>query len=143
MEKFLLSERYRLELHWKKVIYEQQGICRLEDAYFSGPALSHANKINCNDHIMIDFYSQYITLVKSVFVAKLSWGDVVYNGDGTISLKDVLIEHDVELNNVPQLNDTDRLVINTSDHEEAVHAQHLVYKTYVVNNNGKEYNFRR
>jgi hypothetical protein len=141
MEKFLLSERYRLELHWQKAIYEQEGICKLESAYFSGPVLSHANKINCNDHILIDFYSQYVLLVKSVFVAKLSWKDVIYNTNDTISLKDVLIEHDAELNNVPQLKDTDYLVVDTSDHEESIHALHMVYKTYVVNDDGKEYNF--
>ena len=58
------------------------------------------------------------------------------------SLKDALIAHYVELNNVPQLKDTDYLVIDTSDHEEVIHAQHLVYKTYVVAEAGKEYNFR-
>lgn len=142
MEKFLLSERYRLELHWKKVVYEQPGICKLGGVYFSGPVLSHANKINCDDHIMIDFYSQYVLLVKSVFVAKLSWKDVIYNNDNTVGLKDVLMAHAVELNNVPQLKNTDYLVIDTSDHEEVVHAQHLVYKTYVVAEAGKEYNFR-
>ena len=141
MEKFLLSERYRLELHWKSVIYEQTDVCKINESYFSGPVLSHANKINYNDHIMLDFYSQYIILVKSIFVAKLSWGDVIYNTNSTISLKNTTITHSAELHNVPQLKDTDYLVIDTLNHEEAVHAQHMVYKTFVVNNDGKEYNF--
>ena len=40
MEKFSLSERYRLELHWLKVSFNQEGVCKLEGAYFKGPALS-------------------------------------------------------------------------------------------------------
>ncbi len=68
MSKFLISERYRLEVHWKKVIYEREGVCNLKGAYFSGPALSDAEEVQSNDEILLDFYSQYIVLVKNVYV---------------------------------------------------------------------------
>jgi len=139
----LLGERYRLELHWKKAIYEKEGVCDLKGAYFSGPALSDAEEVKSNDKIILDFYSQYIILVKNICVGKLSWGKVTYNKNNTISLADAKISHVTELNKVPKLKNTDYLVIDTSNHEMAIHMFNLMYKTYVVKENGDLYNFKR
>ena len=141
MGEFLLSERYKLELHWGKAVYEIEGVCKLEKAYFSGPALSIAEKINNNDSINIDFCRQYLIFTKFVYVAKLSWGDVVYNKNGTVTLKNAILSHDTELNKVPKLKNTDYIVINTKDHEEAIHHFNLVYESYVINENGVLYKF--
>lgn len=141
MEKFLLAEKYRLELHWSEVVYEKDGVCKLIDAFFSGPALQIAEKINENDSINIDFYKQYIILVKDVYVAKLSWDGVVYNKNNTVSLRDAKLMHDSELNRVPKLRDSDSLVIDTRDHESPIHHLHLVYDSCVVNENGILYKF--
>lgn len=141
-KRFLLSERYRLELHWKSTRYVKPGICNLTGAYFSGPALQDALRLNDNDFIMLDFYKQYVVLVKNVYVAKLSWGQVVYNGDGTITLKNAKITHDTELNRVPQLKNDDYLVIDTSDHEVSKHFFNFVYKTFVISPDKELYNFR-
>jgi len=143
MEKFSLSERYRLELHWDKVFYEREGICKLSGAKFSGPALNESLRLNDNDHILLDFFKQYFLVVSQVYVAKLSWGVVTYNSNGTISLGDAMISHDTELNKAPKLLDTDYLVIDTSDHEVTKHAFHTVYKTYVVNLDTNLYKFGR
>ena len=141
MEKFMLSERYKLEIHWKKAIYEQEGICKLEECYFSGPALKMAAKINNNDNINLDFYKQYVILVRNVYVAKLSWGEVIYNKDNTISLKDAKMTHSTELNRVPKLKNTDYIVVDTQKHEAAIHHLHLVYESFVVDENGELYKF--
>ena len=143
MEKFNLSDRYRLELHWKKAVYEQEGICKLEKAYFSGPALADALKLQDNDHILLDFFRQYVVIVKNVYVAKFSWGEVTYNKNGTISLKNTFITHDTELNRVPKLKNKDYLVIDTSNHEVEKHPFNTVYRTYVVNNDTTLYKFGR
>jgi hypothetical protein len=143
MEKFSLSDRYRLELHWNKAIYEQTGICKLEMAMFSGPVLNEAARLNANDHIMLDFFSQYLYLVKGVYVAKFSWGQVNYNSNGSIGLEDASITHDTELNRVPKLKDTDYLVIDTSNHDVENHPFNLVYKTFVVNETTNLYKFGR
>jgi len=137
----LLGEKYKLEIHWNKALYENEGLCKLQDAYFSGPALSMAQKINSNDHINIDFFKQYFIVIKNVYVAKLEWGEVVYNKDGTVTLKDAVISHSTELNKVPKLGHTDYLVIDTEQHEEATHAFHLVYESFVVNEDGILYQF--
>ena len=144
MKGFSLSERFRLELHWKKVKYEQDGQCDLLGAYFTGPVLSIAQKIEPNNNIMLDFYSQYLYLVKSVFVAKLTWGDVEYSNDGKrVDLKNVKILHEKELNNVPTFLDNDWFLIDTKGHDPENHSHNLVYKTYVMNPQRDLYRFRK
>ncbi len=142
MGRFLLSERYRLELHWNDVKYDQEGICLLVGAYFSGPVLSSAEKINSNDHIMLDFYSQYVEFVTSVYVAKLSWNEVVYEGK-SVFLKNAVLEHDSELNSTPQLKRTDYLVIDTKNHEMETHQYYLVYPTFVISCENDLYKFEK
>lgn len=138
---FSLGERYRLELHWENVVYEQPGICKIVGACFSGPALNEAQKLNDIDSILLDFYSQYITLVDRVYVAKFSWEGVCYNSSGTITLKNAVITHDSQLNRVPKLKNEDYLVIDTSDHILEKHAFAPAYKTYVVNEDTNLYRF--
>jgi len=143
MEKFVLSDRFRLEVHWKKTVYNKENICGLKAAYLSGPALAEALRLEHNDHIMLDFFKQYVILVENVYVAKLSWGEVTYNKNGSISLANAFITHDTELNKVPKLKNNDYLVIDTSDHEVETHPYNTVYKTYVVNENTNLYKFGR
>ena len=57
---FDLADRFNLELHWDKTVYEQPGECKIIGAYFCGPVLQIAQQINSNDKIRIDFYSQYL-----------------------------------------------------------------------------------
>ena len=141
MQEFIFSDRFRLELHWKSTIYEQDGICKLSGGYFSGPALIEADRIKDNDNIMLDFFQQYLVLVDNVYVAKFSWGQVIYNKDGIITLKDALITHNTELNKVPKLLDADFLIVDTENHETEKHPFNPLYKTYVVNTDTQLYKF--
>lgn len=137
----MLGEMYKLELHWKKAVYEKDGICILEGAFFSGPALKISEKINNNDSINLDFYKQYVIFVKNVYVAKLSWKEVIYNKDNTVGLKNANLIHDTELNRVPKLKNTDFITIDTQKHEAATHHMYLVYESFVVDENGELYKF--
>jgi hypothetical protein len=139
---FLISERFRLELRWDKVVYEQDGMCKLLGARFCGPALKEADRINPQDYIDLDFFNQYYVLVSNVYVGRLSWTDVKYNKDGSVSLTGATITHDTELNKVPKLKVNDYLVIDTSDHTTELHPNNVYYKTYVVNEDTELYNFR-
>ena len=141
MQEFIFSDRYRLELHWKTAIYERDGVCKLNGAYFSGPALVEAARINDNDNIMLDFFQQYIILVENVYVAKFSWVQVKYNKNNTVTLKNAFVTHSTELNKVPKLLNTDHLIIDTSNHETEIHKFNLLYKTYVVNTDIQVYKF--
>jgi hypothetical protein len=140
---FLLAEKYRLELHWKKVLRPEAGIMHLTEAYFSGPALADADKINNNDTIRLDFCSQMIILVKNVYVADLHWGEVVYNKNNTISLKNAMLKYDPNIKGIPNLEAKDYLVIDTSDHENERHLYNLLYPAYVIDRDNEKYNYRR
>jgi len=138
-----LGEQYRLEIRWKKAVYRIEGACEFEDCYFSGPALAIAQQVQGNEHINLDFCGQYSIITNNVYVARFSWGDVVYNSNNTITLKDAIMAHDVDFHKVPKLNDSDYIVIDTKDHEVDIHHLNLVYKSYVINAQNDLYNFRK
>jgi hypothetical protein len=143
MDSFLISELFRLELHWESAEYNREGYCDLEGAYFCGPALSVAQEINSNDHLLLDFHSQYLVLIDNLYVGKLSWGEVIYEEDGKkVYLKDVVIYHPTELNKAPRLKNDDFIVIDTRGHEPENHMYNLLYKSYVINPDKEMYNFR-
>jgi len=140
MDKFLLSEMYRLEIHWDGLVFKD-GVCIFTGAMFSGPALSSANKIESNDSIVLDFYSQYIKFVSGVYVGKFSWGEVKYKDENVLLENAILTQ--AELNSTPKLKNDDYLVIDTLNHEEIVHAYNPMYKTFVVNKESGYYNFNK
>lgn len=142
MESFFISEIFRLEIRWKSVEYSKDGMCSFVEAFLSGPAVSIAQKINEKDSIFLDFYSQYIRLVKGVYVAKFSWFGTEYSEDGkSIMLKNAKLEHELELNNVPVLKDSDFFVVDTSDHTPEKHGNNLLYKTFLLNSDNYLYRF--
>ncbi len=142
MSDFILSEMFKLELRWNDIVYEKPGECKLIGAYFTGPVLQIAQKIKDNDFMMLDFYSQYIYLVKNVYVAKFAWGEVKYSQDGKkVFLSNAFLSHDTELTRVPTLNAGDYFVIDTSNHTPDKHSSNLVYKTYVINPDNSLYRF--
>lgn len=143
MEKFSLSDRYRLELHWTETIYDKDGHCGFIGAYFSGPVLQEALQLAHEDHIMLDFFSQYLVLVKGVYVAEFRWVGPEYKSDGTIHFERAGMFHANELNKVPKLKHKDYLVIDTKGHDVENHPFNLVYKTYVVNEDTQLYKFGR
>jgi len=137
---FSIATRYELKLSWDKANYIRPGFCDLTNARFSGNALKIALQIPNNDKIRLDFYKQYFSVVTGVYVATFSWGEVVYKDD-IVFLKDASISHSTQLNLAPQFKDKDTILIDTSDHEEAVHMQHFVYKSFVLNEDGQLYKF--
>jgi hypothetical protein len=139
---FDIGNKYSLELHWEKAVFNIDGICELVNAYFTGPVLSLAAKINSNDMIRIDFYSQYVYLVRTPYVAVLKWADVIYKDD-RVYLDKCFIEHVTELNKLPFLLYDDWLLIDTSTHTIEQHPFNLVYPTYVMNPLKDVYNFRK
>ncbi len=136
---FLLGEKYRLDLRWEDVRYEE-GVCYFIKAYLSGPVLKFAEEIEPNNTMQLDFFKQYFVLVDSVYIGVLSWGEVVYKKD-KVFLKDCKLTHKSELNKVPKLLNNDTLVIDCQLHERETHALYPTYKTYVSNEDTQVYNF--
>lgn len=135
------NDKYKLDLTWDKVEYNKEGLCKIHNAIFSGPALQEAEKIADDDHISLDFYRQYYILAKNVYIAELNWKKVEYLDNGTVKLHDCYLTHDTELNRVPTLNDSDMLVIDTKGHDREEHGFNFTYKAYVVNIDKQVYNF--
>jgi len=142
MNDFLLSEMFKLELRWNEVRYLHDGKCEFKKACFTGPVLQIAQKLKDMDYMLLDFYSQYIKLVKGVYVGKFSWEGTFYSDDGKkVYFKKAIMEHSKELNNVPALCNNDYFIIDTSNHTTEMHTNNLVYKTYLINSDSTMYNF--
>lgn len=136
---FRISEKYRLELHWEKAIYEQEGIAKLMGCSFAGPALKEAAAVNENDFISLDFANQYLFFVPSYYIAKLSWKQVSQSSN-IIHLYDALLTNK-HVNSVPKLKDDDFIVIDTKNHEDDKHNFHLTYPSYLIRFDGDLYKF--
>jgi len=133
----LVATYYRLELHWSKAEKNSDDYCRLYGAYFSGPVLKHAQKIQGGDHIRLDLTPQYTKILTSYYFVDLSWGGVEYVDDRVV-LSDVALKGQF-VNEISNLQDGDFILIDTSKHEEEKHIFNLVYRGSVRTKDGKEY----
>lgn len=138
---FLLSEKYRLELRWAKVI-KTNNVVMFNGAYFMGPVLAIADKLSDKDEINLDFCYQYAVLVKNIYTAVFQWEGVLYS-DNKINLHKAMLIYKNDFLNVPVLCDTDYIVIDTKNHENEKHYYNMLYPAFVVNKDGILYNFGR
>jgi hypothetical protein len=123
-------DKYVLELHWVNVRYVENDddvVVYLDGAYFSGPVLRIAAKIQNNESIKLDFTEQYAILLKNYHIADLKWGEVIYSGN-IAYLKNAQICVSGRCV-VPNFLSDDFLVIDTSLHEEKTHSTYLNYST--------------
>ena len=140
MSNFSFVEKFKLEVHWSKVEYLSDGTIKLCDTYLSGPAISELLKLNPADHIMLDFISQYISLLSSYYIVKLSWDGVSYT-DTKILLDNVLMTNS-NIEKLPAIKASDYIVIDTSSHEDEKHNFNINYTSYLIRSDGVKYNFK-
>lgn len=133
------NDKYRLDLKWEKTEY-RDNTCVLHGAYFSGPVLQLAEKIEANNSMRLDFFKQYFILVSNVYIGNLSWKEVIYKED-RVYLLDCTLTHASELHKVPKLNDNDILIIDCKNHDREIHSFYPTYKTYVSNEDTQLYTF--
>jgi hypothetical protein len=139
----LLGEKYKLEIHWDKVEKENNcGILSFTGAYFSGPALKIADKINDKDEIRLDFCSQYTIIVKNVYTATFAWEGIVYK-DKRIYLNKAVMTYNKNIEDAPILKNDDYIVIDTRNHENEKHYVNMFYSAFTVSKDKEMYNFRR
>jgi len=117
--------KYRLELHWDAVEYPTEDVAVLNKAYFVGPVLKEAAKINPNDQLMLDMTYQHAIFIPEYYQALLQWKGVDYRDD-QIFLKGATLKGK-HVNSVEPLKATDFILIDCREHEEEKHAFHLVY----------------
>jgi len=140
---FNIATQYELKLSWDGISYPREGVCNLKNTKLSGNALAIATEIQANDSLKLDFYKQYYSIVEGVYVADLSWKQVTYNKDKTVTLGEATITHNSQLHVAPKFKDTDYILIDTRDHEEYIHMYSFVYKSYVLNTDGQLYKFEK
>ena len=139
MVEFMVSEKFRMEIHWKKVNYEKDGIANIKGCYLSGPVLKEVEQLNEKDFIKLDFTNQYIIFVKNYYISKLSWNGVKHTPK-KIFLYNTILEN-MNINVVPKLRNNDYIVIDTKNHEDEKHQYYMTYISYLLKVDGSLYDF--
>ena len=136
---FRIADKYRLEIHWRKSIYERKGTAKLVDCYLSGPVIKEVTEMNEEDHIALDFGDQYLVFVDHYYIVNLYWKGLRRTPD-KIYLDNVVFDNKF-VNSMPKLNDEDFILVDTKDHEEEKHQYTLTYPAYLIKKEGDLYNF--
>lgn len=130
-----IKEKYKLYLTWTNLDKNKDEVCSLYGTCLSGPVVKDILDIKDNDHITIDFTPQYSKVISSYYFATLHWGSVNKERE-KIYLRDTVLVGDF-VNTISNLDKKHKILIDTEDHEESVHMFNLVYRGYVVNQEGK------
>lgn len=139
MKRFMFSEKYRLEIRWKKVTYLNDQSVKLEGCYLTGPVIKEVWQLQDEDYINLDFAKQFAIFLDRYYVATLRWKGVRHTPN-QIFLDNVTFNHN-DLSLVPKLTDADYIVIDTKDHENEKHMYNLFYKAYLLKKDGTLYDF--
>lgn len=139
MERFNISEKYRLEIRWDKIESLGDYAVRLIGCRLEGPVLADIVALQKKDSIRLDFSKQYIILVHDYYIATLSW-DGYTRIDNIIYLDNVILKNK-HVESVPPLGPKDYIVIDTANHEDEKHNYYLNYVSYLVKNDGALYTF--
>ncbi len=109
--------KYILELHWKSVIYNSDEVAVLKGAYFSGPVLQDAMRLEEEDKLTLDMTKQHevFAAMDDYYQAVLNWKGVDYKGDKII-LKEAWIKGRY-VNSLETLKDTDWVLIDCTAHD--------------------------
>lgn len=135
-KEFRVLNKYRLELRWESVSYNDEEVASLQGAYFTGPVLKETARINENDQLTLDMTLQHRIFIPEYYQATLKWKGVEYKGD-KVFLKGATIKGKY-VNSIETLRNSDWLLIDCADHEEKKHPFHLVYWAEVRKIDGEE-----
>jgi hypothetical protein len=119
--------RYRLELHWDSVEYNEDDRAVLKGAYFTGPVLEDAAEINEADQLVLDMTKQHVILaaMDDFYQAVLQWEGLDYK-DGRVFFKEVTLKGKY-VNSLEKLEDDNWILINCRGHDDSEHPFNLVY----------------
>lgn len=134
-----MRQKYKLELHWEFIHYHNDNTAVLQEAYFTGPALKIAEKIQAPDKILLDMTPQHLVVLGTYYVVRLYWDEVNYIDD-KVYLKGARLTN-TYLKELHKLCDSDYIQIDTSNHEEEKHPYHLVYESKVMRKEGTPYKY--
>lgn len=139
--KFRVVDKFRLEIHWRKAVYEQDGIAKLDRCYLSGPAIQEVAELNSNDTMYLDFGNQYMVFIPYYYIVTFSWNGFNRSVDRINLNNVVLVNRDV--NCVPKFKNDDFILVDTTNHENEKHQMHLTYPSCLITHDGERYDFWR
>lgn len=139
MNHYLCREKYRLELHWDEIIYCNDKEAVLKGAYFCGPALKDAAKIEAPDFIDLDLTPQLITVLDSYYIVRFAWKGVKYVAEKIVLEEAVFLN--AHLKSLHKFERGDSVLVNTANHEEEKHPYHLVYESQVIRGDKEPYKY--
>lgn len=132
----IFLHKYRLELHWDSMIRVSGSLIILKGPRFTGPALAEAAKINSNDSIRLDVSEQIYSFMGAWGVISLNWGEVLKRVPGSIYFDEASL-HSSMFKLPTYIDESGFLVIDTSKHEEEIHAFNMNYDAFFVDSFGK------
>jgi len=138
----VIREKYKLVLSWDSVSVVDDNLAVVHGARFSGPALKDAAQLAETDHIDIDLTSQHIDLLGVWDIVTFAWEGIKAVTDGVVFFTHATLRSP-EIGKVKGFRDTDRVVINTEDHEASKHQYTLVYTSYLERVDSVPYNYKR
>ena len=130
-----VSKKYRLELHWDSVEYNTDDIAVLKGAYFCGPVFADAARLRDEDGLVLDMTNQHQVFIPDYYHATLYWKGIEYKPDRVL-LKVAWVRGKY-INSISTLTDTDWVLIDCKNHDEAKHPYHLVYYAEVCKQGGE------
>jgi hypothetical protein len=129
-----VKEIYQLFFQWKGLKYNGD-VATFKKAWFSGPVLQIAAKINPDTYMDLDFTRQNLDtklfLPSNFYIARLRWKEVEYK-DGDVTLKGCVLQHN-KSGSLRELKNGLRFLIDCSGHDERIHHKMLVYPAWVLN----------
>jgi hypothetical protein len=97
--------------------------------------------MNDHDSIKLDFVEQYPIIVNNFYIVSFEWRGMRRDNDNIFLFNTILKSENINV--VPKLKDTDYIIVNTDGHQPEKHYYNITYISYVVNNKGELYDFRR
>jgi hypothetical protein len=127
-------DSYKLYFRWNGLHYDR-GVTSFIKAWFYGPVLLGASKIQDNDFLDLDYTKQNLNtglfVPKDFYIARLSWKTVTYIED-IVLLEECKLSHN-KAGSLSNLKEGSSFLIDCSNHDETRHAKHLVYPAAVLN----------
>lgn len=136
----MFLEKYQLYLEWDSVNFINDSEVLLINPKFFGPALKIAEKMSGNDFIRLDITNQYQGVIGTWEIVELYWFNILKQTPIEVVIDKALLKFS-KMMDVKSISDRDVLLIDTSNHEEKVHAFNFVYKAALLKSDNSIYSF--
>ena len=128
----MVLERNRLELHWDKVQYPEEGVAVLYGAYLCGPVFKDAAQIQDNDRLTLDLTKQHQMYIPNFYQATLTWKRAIHKIEqGKVFLEEAIVKNKF-LTSLERLSDEDYILVDCKGHDHRSHAYNLIYLAQVM-----------